>query len=100
MRGTYWGITALAAIVAGDIAASNRGEVALGLWPLPDHLGVPLYVVIIGLPVIGFVLGWAHSWLSHGPVRRDRRQQSKRAAALEAELSGLRSSAPPAPPAA
>jgi len=45
------------AIVLAVFAVSNRGTIALGLWPVPDVVELPLYLLILACLLIGFVAG-------------------------------------------
>ena len=44
-------------------ATSNRGVVAVSLWPLPYEVMMPLYVIIFVPLVVGFFAGiWYSVW--------------------------------------
>ncbi len=57
MRPVHWIVTAPAAVAAALFAVSNREHVSVGLWPLPDVLDAPLYLVVLLALVLGFLFG-------------------------------------------
>lgn len=52
----------------------NRGKVVFDISPVHDSLSVPLFAVILGVSILGFLWGAAIVWLSSAPVRAERRQ--------------------------
>ena len=102
MKLVFWIVVALVATVLALFAMSNRDVVALGLWPLPFELALPLYLAILGALLIGFVSGVVVAWIAGRHRRRENRRRGRRIAALERELaareaqfSGARETAPP-----
>jgi uncharacterized integral membrane protein len=85
------------AIVLVVFAVSNRGTIAVGLWPLPDVVELPLYLVILGCLLVGFVAGELAAWASGRHWRREVRRSARRIAALERELDTVRAERAPAP---
>src|ERR1700687_1280797 len=57
MKLVFWSVVALVAAVLALFAMSNREAVALGLWPLPFELDLPLYLAILAALLIGFMAG-------------------------------------------
>jgi len=87
MKLAFWVFIALVAAVLALFAASNRGDVALGVWPLPFALDLPLYVAILGALLIGFIAGALAAWVAGRRRRREARHRRRRLAALERELA-------------
>ena len=87
MRFLYWLVTGAAALVVASFVVSNREPVELGLWPLPDAYGIPLFAIVLVALGLGFLAGWSTSWVRHGKVRSDRRRHVRRVEALEAKLA-------------
>ena len=87
MRALYWLVVVLAGLVLALFAASNRGAVSLGLWPLPFLVDVPLYLIVLGAVLLGFLLGELTAWIAAGRWRREARRRGRRIATLERELS-------------
>lgn len=82
------------------IAVSNRQPVQLELWPLPHLVVLPLYLLVIGLLLLGVLAGLGLGWVSGRHHRRRAREASGEAARLDRELQRLReTAAPPAGPA-
>jgi uncharacterized integral membrane protein len=84
MRALWIGGTLLLAIAAGLFAVSNDGTVALGIWPVPDALHLPLYLVVLVALAIGFLFGRFTGWLAHGRIRRERRKLRRHVETLQA----------------
>jgi lipopolysaccharide assembly protein A len=87
VRPVHWIVTAPAALAAALFAASNREHVAVRLWPLPDVLDAPLYLVVLMALLCGFLFGELVAWLTAGQTRRLARERMRRIAALERELA-------------
>jgi len=100
MKILWWTVLALIAVVVILFAVSNREIVSVGLWPLPDFAAMPLYLVVLGCLLIGFVCGQLSSWLGGWRWRRELRQARDRIAALEQELAEIRAQQGPHTPVA
>ena len=57
MRFPGWLIGIPVALVISLFAVSNRAPVAMALWPLPDTVEAPLYLVVLAAVLLGFVWG-------------------------------------------
>ncbi len=99
MRPVHWIVTAPAALAAALFAVSNREHVSVALWPLPDALDAPLYLVVLLALVLGFLFGELVAWLTAGRTRRLARERMRRIAALERELAATQANLaqPPQP---
>ncbi len=75
------------------IAVSNRQTVELALWPLPHLVVLPLYLLVIGLLLLGVLAGLGLGWVSGRHHRRRAREASGEAARLDRELQRLREAA-------
>jgi uncharacterized integral membrane protein len=83
------------AIVLVAFAVANRASVTVSLDPFDAErpagsVTLPLFLLIIGLLVLGVLIGGLASWLRHGKSRRMARQFEREANALRAELAALR----------
>jgi uncharacterized integral membrane protein len=87
-----WIIFALAALLLILFAVSNRESVAVGLWPLPVLVQMPLYLLLLAVLVLGFVVGQLVAWIAGAHWRREARRSRDRIAALESELAAARAS--------
>ncbi|MEE8271995.1 MAG: lipopolysaccharide assembly protein LapA domain-containing protein [Alphaproteobacteria bacterium] len=92
MRYLSWIITLPIALVVILFSVSNREPVTLGIWPLPFTVGVPLFLVVLAVLVLGIFVGGTVAWLSGRRYRRLARRQRGRLAALTAEVELLRTS--------
>jgi uncharacterized integral membrane protein len=85
------------------VAVSNRARVELGLWPLPQTVVTPLYLVIVAVLLIGILAGLLLGWWAGRHHRRRAREHRSEAARLDRENAKLRetiaSNAPPPAPA-
>ena len=96
MRAVYWTVVLVAAAVLSLFAASNRTAVSLGLWPLPFLVGVPLYLVVFGAAIVGFLTGAFAVWIAGAHHRRELRRCRRRSEALARELAATQSQLPSA----
>jgi hypothetical protein len=78
-------------------ALANRQLTVVNFNPFisPDALaapavGMPLFLVIFGVLLIGVVLGGIASWFAAGQIRRDRRRWQREAERLSRELGAPR----------
>jgi uncharacterized integral membrane protein len=88
---------ALAALILILFAVSNRESVSVGLWPLPDFIQMPLYLLVLGTLIVGFFFGELAAWVGAWRWRREAKRSRERIAVLERELAAAR--APRAAPA-
>ena len=77
------------------IAVSNRQPVQLALWPLPHLVVLPLYLLVIGLLLLGVLAGLGMGWWAGRHHRRRAREASGEAFRLEREVQRLRQSDTP-----
>jgi lipopolysaccharide assembly protein A len=87
MKILYWGTVAVAAAGAVLFAVTNRQAVAVGMWPVPYQVELPLYVLIGAPLLLGFLLGEIAAWLRALKWRREARRRGRRIEALERELA-------------
>jgi uncharacterized integral membrane protein len=86
MRVLGWAVFALAALLLILFAVSNREMVSVGLWPLPAFVELPLYLVVLGTLLLGFIMGQLVTWIGGWRRRREARRARDRVAILEQEL--------------
>lgn len=72
------------------IAVSNRQPVELALWPLPHLVVMPLYLLVIGVLLLGVLAGLGMGWWAGRHHRRRAREASGEAARLDREVQRLR----------
>ena len=77
------------------IAVSNSQPVQLALWPLPHLVVMPVYVLVIGLLLLGVLAGLGMGWWAGRHHRRRAREASGEAARLEREVRRLREAGTP-----
>jgi uncharacterized integral membrane protein len=90
MKFLWWVVLGVVALVLILFAASNRESVSVGLWPLPDLVRMPLYLVVLGTLLIGFFFGQLVTWIAGWHWRREARRSRDRIASLEQELAAAR----------
>lgn len=96
-----WILTLPVIVVVVIFAVRHRADVAIDLWPTGIQLAVPLYVVVLGSLLTGFLVGALVMWLSAGRGRRRARASNHQARSLEYEVARLKQPvAAPPPPAA
>ena len=72
------------------VAVSNAQRVDLTLWPLPYTVGMPLYLLVVALLLLGVLAGLGLGWWAGRHHRRRARESSNDAARLEREVARLR----------
>jgi uncharacterized integral membrane protein len=72
------------------IAVSNSQPVELALWPLPHVLTLPVYLLVVGLLLLGVLAGLSIGWWTGRHHRRRARERGSEAARLEREVIRLR----------
>jgi uncharacterized integral membrane protein len=77
-----WILTLPLTVVVIVFAVANRDFVPLDLWPFEVALELPVFVLVLGSLLVGFVIGALVMWLSAGKQRR-------RARAARSELGKL-----------
>lgn len=87
MKRLTWLVTLPLAVVIVVFAIYNRASVPVDPWPLGATITLPLYLVVLGALIIGFVAGGLVHWLSSGAQRQRVRQARSRIVELEKELS-------------
>jgi uncharacterized integral membrane protein len=87
MKLLFWIVLALVALILILFAVSNRETVSLGLWLLPGAtIELPLYLLVLGTLIFGFVVGELVAWIGSWRWRREARRGRERIAMLEREL--------------
>jgi lipopolysaccharide assembly protein A len=97
MKFLSWLVLALVTLVVILFAVSNRETVSVGLWPLPALVELPLYLVLLGTLVFGFVVGELVAWIGGWRWRREARRGRDRIAMLERELEAAQAQRRDAP---
>jgi uncharacterized integral membrane protein len=77
-------------LVGALIAVSNSQVVELALWPLPQVLALPLYLLIVALLLAGVLAGLGLGWWAARHHRRRARERGSEAARLDREVTRLR----------
>ena len=100
MRHFSWLLTLPLTIVVVVFALANRTFVEIDLWPF-NPVSIPVFVLVLGSLLIGFLFGALIMWLSSGKQRRRARAQRGQIAKLERQTKELeraqpRAEAPPA----
>ena len=91
MKRLLWILTALPLLVLLVVfSVNNRGPVSVDLWPLRYEAALPLFLVVLGSLVVGFLLGLFMEWIFEGRHRAELLAERRRSAASERELKKLR----------
>jgi len=90
MKVVWWVVLALAALLVILFAASNKEAVSVGLWPLPQSIEIPLYLLVLVTLIVGFFIGQLVTWIGGWRWRREARRAHERIALLERELEAER----------
>lgn len=90
MRHLSWIVTFPVTLVVVVFAVTNRAEVTVRFWPFPWSIELPVWLLVLGSLLAGFLLGGLATWLASGPRRRRARQTAERARALARQLAELK----------
>jgi uncharacterized integral membrane protein len=94
LRRLSWIITLPITVLAVVFALSNSEDIEVDLWPLPWGPAVlPVYLLILGCLLLGFLLGTVVAWMSGAGRRRRVRKLSEQVRAQADEISALRQAA-------
>jgi len=86
------------------IAVSNTQRTELALWPIPHTVIMPLYLLVLGVLLLGVLAGLGLGWWAGRHHRRHARGRRREIQRLEREVEDLRTAlaaarpAPPTPP--
>lgn len=83
------------ALVGLVFAIANREKVAISLWPLPWDVTLPLFMVILGVLMVGLVVGGLMVWLGGHHHRATARQQTRSNERLRRQVAELKAAPPP-----
>ncbi|HUI35373.1 MAG TPA: lipopolysaccharide assembly protein LapA domain-containing protein [Stellaceae bacterium] len=91
MKFLWWIVLAVVAVVLILFAISNREHVTLSVWLLPGAaIELPLYLLVLGSLLLGFVAGELTGWIGGWRWRREARRSRERIAMLEREIESER----------
>lgn len=93
----FWIITLPLIIILVTFTVMNRQDVILDLWPLPWEAPVPVYGLIFGGLVLGFIFGLLVMWRHGAPGRRRHRDLARQVNVQAGELNNLRRNTTPVP---
>lgn len=85
-----WLVGAVVAVLALLFAWYNTALVTVSLKPLPFDITVPVFMLALGMLVIGLFAGMLLAWMMGAHRRRTRSRQAQRIRSLEAEVHDLR----------
>lgn len=84
------------ALIGAVFAVANREKVTISLWPLPWEASLPLFMVLIGVLVLGLLVGGLIVWLGGHHHRVTARQQTRSSEQLRRQVAELKTAPPPA----
>ena len=92
-----WFVLVPLCVVLIIFALANRHSVAVNLNPFAvepqsagQAFGVPLFLVIFAVLLVGVVLGGVATWFAQSPRRRDERHYRRETERLHRELDAVR----------
>lgn len=86
MKHFSWILTLPLTLVIIVFAVANRHFVPLDLWPFEVAVEAPVFVLVLGSMLIGFLAGALVMWLSGGKQRRQARAARGQVAKLERQV--------------
>ena len=79
-------IAFLLTILIAAFCILNLGTIDVNWSPVHEAIKLPLYALILGAMLFGFIIGAGAQWLNSGKLRQTKRQQKKQIKTLEKEL--------------
>ncbi len=103
MKRLAWLLTLPLAVVIVVFAVNNRTPVPMDPWPLDQPFAVPLYIIVLGALLLGFIAGALVQWAAAGKRRSQARRNLRRLNELEragaaAKTAGANSNSPSGDP--
>jgi uncharacterized integral membrane protein len=106
LRFLRWVLFLLVAFIVVIFMVQNREMVDVSLWPLPFVKPAPLWAVIVGFLLLGFLIGAISAWLSGGGTRkrvrdlaRANQEKAQQISQLHQQVAALKQAGPgPRPP--
>jgi len=89
VRRLAWILTLPVTVAVVVFAVANRQDIDINLWPMEETVSYPLFLLVLGTLVFGFVLGALIMWLSEGRLRDRARRLRFEKEDLERELGYL-----------
>lgn len=90
-----WVIGVPVIVAAVIFAINNQDGIVISLWPFPYEPQMPVFWVVLGMLLIGFLLGMFMTWLAQGKHRALEKAYRREAISLrtEADLAKARAEA-------
>ncbi|MSO76617.1 MAG: DUF1049 domain-containing protein [Alphaproteobacteria bacterium] len=98
MRTLSWLVAMVVGVTLLLFALDNRDMVALGFWPLPMTMHIPLFAAILGAGGLGFLIGGTMAWVRAGRWRRLARRREREVETLGRQVKALEEAASAATP--
>jgi uncharacterized integral membrane protein len=77
LRFLRWVLFLIVAFIVVTFMVQNRELVEVSLWPLPFVKPAPLWSIIVGFLLLGFLVGATSAWLSAGSARKRARELAR-----------------------
>lgn len=72
------------------LSVANRDNLVLSFFPLPYEVEMPKFLLILVIFALGLLSGMMSLWFSNRTQRRQSRENTRRVAALENQISAMR----------
>ena len=89
MKHFSWLLTVPLTVMVVVFAVANRAFVPLDLWPFAIEVQIPIFLLVLGSMLFGFLIGGLVMWLSLGKQRRQGRAAKGQIAKLERQTQEL-----------
>ena len=83
MKRFSWLLTVPLTVLVVVFAVANRSFIPLDLWPFALEVRLPVFLLVLGSLLFGFLIGAMVMWLSMGKQRQQRRAAKGEIAKLE-----------------
>lgn len=89
MKHFSWLVTVPLTVLVVVFAVANRSFVPLDLWPFAIEIQIPVFLLVLGSLLFGFLIGALVMWLSMGKLRRKSRAARGEITKLERQAREL-----------
>ncbi len=100
MKLIIWILAAIVILAVTAFAVTNREAVSIDFWPLPYSATLPLFAILLGAVIVGFIFGSIAAWWSGRSARRKSRDRKWEIDRLNRELDAVKHASGPAEPGA
>lgn len=82
----WWILAIIVGIALTAFAIHNTQATDLNLWPAPFAIKIPLFIIVLGAIILGFLAGALVMWIAAGRSRQRARKRGRQVRTLSSKL--------------